>query len=196
MANFVCPVSYVIRRSVDSLSLAGSAADSRRLRHRGAITACCLVGLLAAGCKSAAILPNADPNRSITRVTDRLAHHPPDHATSADWDADPRRLPDDVGRTIDQLYGARLSVRYYHAPGEGDGAPADAPAMVVRARALHPDGRTVWVVVHSTSPEHVRASVRVGNFGDPAVERTFIKKLRKVLKGKPKRQRGGTFELP
>ena len=165
--------------------------------HRVMLIGLCLLPLMSLlGCKSLAYLPNIDPNRTIPIAVNRISHQPPHDATTADWTGDPKRLADDISRTVDKLYWGRVKIEQYVATNEGDETIADDPWVVVRAMIFHPDGRMFCVVAHSTETNHVQVYVRLGLFGDRGVEAEFLHKLQSVMKGKPKRKRGGTFELP
>ena len=118
--------------------------------------------------------------------------------------ADPQRLPVDVVRALEPMHWAkvRLDVTRAGDRAEENAAPssrpeaAAGPALRVRALALLPDNRKARIDAWSEGPEAAACRVRVGNFGDERLERAFLKVLGKVLAGKPKPQRGGTFELP
>jgi hypothetical protein len=106
----------------------------------------------------------------------------------AQWRADPARLADDIGRAFSDIHWGTLYIR------ENPDRAGDDP--IVRAAALVDDGRRVLVAAWPAGQEQVRVAVRVGEFGHARAQQQFINALAKRLRGKPKRQYGGHFELP
>lgn len=104
--------------------------------------------------------------------------------TEAGWSANPARLEADIRRALRDLSWGRLSILATEAP------------LAVQAAALLPDGRRADIRARATDASAVAVTVRVGLFGDEALERRFIKALARRLAGKPARTRGGSFELP
>lgn len=102
--------------------------------------------------------------------------------TWASWTAPLPRLREDAPRAV-----ARLHWSVVHQEES-------------RLTALLPDGREAeveWVQVKGDGVVPAgRAGVRVSRFGDRKLEANFLHALRRTVRGKPMRKRGGTFELP
>ena len=114
----------------------------------------------------------------------------------AQWTADAARLADDIGRVFRDLHWGRLSVEPTARMGNEPQGTSEAGKVSIQARALLPDGRTATVAARAVGDGQVRVAVRVGQFGDGPLEQRFVDALVKRLSGKPKRQRGGKFEVP
>lgn len=106
-----------------------------------------------------------------------------------EWAADQLRLDTDIGRAIRDLHWGKL---YLHREPSDESQPLQR----VRAEALLDDGRTALIVGRPVGSDQVDVTVQVGRFGDHDQERAFVKKLAKILHGKPKPKRGGKFKLP
>ena len=109
--------------------------------------------------------------------------------SSAQWKADADRLLADIGRSFRDLHWGKQYLRRQ---------PRDdrQPLQKVRAAGLLPDGRTATVIAWPVEPDQIAVAVRIGQFGDAKQQQMFINMLAKILAGKPKPKRGGSFRLP
>ena len=113
------------------------------------------------------------------------------------WDADPARLVDDIPRAFKKMHWGKLSIKEGEGGVVSDAAPGEGgEAYAVRAEALLLDGRTASVLAWGEGSDSVVVAVRVGHFGDAEAELGFLDALAGVMRGEPRRQYGGHFELP
>jgi|GEM_PF-5650469 len=112
-------------------------------------------------------------------------------ATQAQWQADFKRMADDIRRAAKQSHWGVLHVRKPVTQKFGD-----RDEQVITAEMMLPDARQAWVHSRTSGDKRVVVTVRVGHFGDPKSEKEFLNTLAVVLDGKPKRKRDRGFKLP
>lgn len=125
------------------------------------------------------------------RPTDRLVapgfDEPLPKASRAEWDAPAQRLVDDLPRAVRRHY---WGIERFDKPAK------NAPDQTYRLRALLADGRTAHITAWAVHEQRVAVVVRVGPFGDPALERGFIDELAATFRDKPMPKRNWKYELP
>lgn len=106
----------------------------------------------------------------------------------AEVKGDYARLSDDIPRAVKKSHWGLLSI--------------NAPKIAVETRepihaeALAPDGRAVEILAWGLRQGVIAVAVRGGRFGSRELESLFITRLQRVLAGKPKPKRGGSFTIP
>jgi len=93
------------------------------------------------------------------------------------------RLEREIPRTLEKCYWGLLRQKR-----RDDG--------VIEVDALVPNERTAYIVATPVGEGRSEVSIRVGLTGDVSSEQYFLAWLRQTLKLKPRRVRGGKFELP
>jgi hypothetical protein len=106
---------------------------------------------------------------------------------------DYERLVDDIPRAISKAHWGLQWMTPAAWPKGDDGKLQLIP---INASALLPDGREAFLRAEPAGEDRIALTVAVGRTGDPREEKAFATVLQKVLDGKPKPKRGGTFELP
>jgi hypothetical protein len=114
----------------------------------------------------------------------------PPGTTFGTWRATPSRLAEDIPRAVKRLSWGLLEVSL--PPSEGPGATG----ATVRAEALLPDNRIAVIHGWKLSETEIAVGVRIGRFGDAAIEQEFLQMLADALAGRAAPKRGGTFTLP
>ncbi len=109
-------------------------------------------------------------------------------ATIVQWEADYRRVPMDIRRTVKELSWGLVTL----IPKSFDAA---MPPRVY-ARILLPNERIAVVNVAQADSQMIRVTVRVGVGGDAATEQVFLNQFKTTLMGKAAPDRGGKFKLP
>lgn len=107
------------------------------------------------------------------------------HASTARVEGERSRLADDIRRAIKRSHWGL--VRFTEAENAGG---------VMRAEAMLADGRVVTIVLEPGEAETHTVAVRVGRFGDAAVETAYLQVLADTLCDTPKPPRDAKFHLP
>ena len=135
-------------------------------------------------------LPGADP-RSVP-VTDPAS--PLAGGSTARWAADFGRLAEDIPRAVRNCRWALL-----HIEPHGAEESASAGTVVndwISATALLPNERRARIEARPAPQGHINVAIRVGQLGNRAAERRFLRELAKALRGKPARHYRGRFDWP
>lgn len=155
------------------------------------IISLCAIFLLPAACVQAPAGKEMNSIRLLSEVKAPDGRSLSGQVSVAQWKASYERVADDIGRALKRLGWATLQV--------DAGKPNDQRSPPVRAEGLAPNGRAVnvWAwPAPDESAEQIVVAARVGHFGQADMESQFLRTLAKVLEDKPKRQYGGSFELP
>ena len=76
------------------------------------------------------------------------------------------------------------------------GPGIDGSNELVRASALAPSGQRALIIGRPDEGGHVQVTICVGHFGNPRLEKVFLRELQKAMADDPLPKRGWGFEMP